>query len=124
MQSGFVEKLPCDLTRDEKLKKAEEMAEQLKARAELELTAKASADEFKQKLKQLDRTIGDRAEEVRTGLEYRQVECTERGRYRDNIVDVIRIDTGEVVRSRPMTVNERQDSLPLFSSEDSTATRQ
>lgn len=111
MQSGFVEKLPCDLTRDEMLQKAEEMATQLKERAEVELTAKESAGEFKDQMKRLDRTIADRAEEVRTGVEYRQVECTERGDFRRNLVQVVRLDTGEIVRSRPMAVHERQDSL-------------
>lgn len=123
MQSGFVEKLPCDLTRDEKLLKAEEMAEHLKVRAEVEVEAKSSADDYKTQLKRLDRLVGDRAEEVRTGVEYRQIECVERGSYRMNKVDVIRCDTGEVVRSRPMTVSERQDSLP-FSAEEAPSAQQ
>jgi uncharacterized FlaG/YvyC family protein len=122
MQSGFVEKLPCELTRDEKLSKAEEMAASLKVRAEVELEAKSKADEFKSEMKRLDRTIGDRAEEIRTGVEYRQVECTERGDYRRNQVSIIRLDTGEVVRQRPMRVDERQDSL--FASDEAPSAQQ
>jgi hypothetical protein len=123
MQGGFVEKLPCELTRDEKLNKADQMAEHLKTRAEVELEAQTAAGTFKRQLKELDRAIGDRAEEVRSGVEYRPVECACRDRFRDNQVDVVRLDTGEIVRSRPMTLQERQGSLSL-SDDEETATRQ
>lgn len=122
MQSGFVEKLPCELTRDEKESKANEMAELIKVHGEVEIEMKSVAEGFKRHLKKLDQDITDRAEEVRTGVEHRLVECTERGRYRDNKVDVIRCDTGETVRSRPMTITERQDSLPF--NEDAPSARQ
>lgn len=113
MQSDFVEKLGCELTREEQLGKGSEMAELIKQHGEVETEAKSVADGFKRQIKDLDRKITDRAEEVRTGVERRLVPCTERGRWRDNLVDVVRLDTGEVVRSRPMTESERQQALPF-----------
>jgi len=125
MQGSFVEKLPCELTRDEKLMKADQMAEHLKTRAEVELEASSVAGTFKRQLKELDRAIGDRAEEIRSGVEYRPVECAMRDRFRDNQVDTVRLDTGEIVRSRPMTITERQGSLSLVDDDDGeNATRQ
>lgn len=124
MPTGFVEKLPCELTRDEKLMKADQMAECLKMRAEVELEAQTVAGTFKRRLKELDRDIGDRAEEVRSGVEYRPVECAMRDRFRDNQVDTVRLDTGEIVRSRPMTITERQGSLSLSDDDGENATRQ
>jgi hypothetical protein len=123
MQGSFVEKLPCELTRDEKLQKADQMAEHLKTRAEVELEASSVAGTFKRRIKELDRAIGDRAEEIRSGVEYRPVECAMRDRFRDNQVDTVRLDTGEIVRSRPMTIQERQGSLSL-SDDGENATRQ
>jgi hypothetical protein len=113
MQSDFVEKLPCELTREETLAKGAEMALMIKQHGEVELEAKETADTFKKQFKRLDRTISERAEEVRTGVEHRLVPCTERGRYRENMVDVVRLDTGEIVRSRPMTESEKQQALPF-----------
>jgi sulfate adenylyltransferase subunit 1 (EFTu-like GTPase family) len=124
MQGSFVEKLPCELTRDEKLMKADQMAEHLKTRAEVELEASSVAGTFKRQLKELDRAIGDRAEEIRSGVEYRPVECAMRDRFRDNQVDTVRLDTGEIVRSRPMTIQERQGSLSLVDDDGENATRQ
>jgi uncharacterized FlaG/YvyC family protein len=121
MQIDFTEKQPCELTRDEKLRKADQMAQHFKTRAEKEVEAKSIAEGYKRELKTLDHEIADRAEEVRTGVEYRNVDCAERARYRDNQVDVIRLDTGEVVRSRPMTITERQDSLNFDTDETSSA---
>ncbi len=120
MQSEFVEKLGCELTREEQLAKGSEMALLLKQLDEREAEAKSVADNFKRDLKKLERTIGDRAEEVRTGVEHRLVECTERGRFREGLVDVIRTDTGEIVRTRPMTESEKQQPLPFGAEHQAT----
>jgi hypothetical protein len=126
MSNGFVEQLPCELTRDEKALKADEMAGALKHYGELELRAKASADEYRRELKRIRAIVDERAEEVRTGVEYRAVECAKRDRFRDNQIDVVRLDTGEVVRSERMSVEERQGKLSLADDDedDPTATRQ
>lgn len=120
MQSEFVEKLGCELTREEQLQKGTEMALLLQRLEETESEAKSVADGYKRDIKKLERTIGDRAEEVRTGIEHRLVECTERGRFREGLVDVIRTDTGEVVRTRPMTEAEKQQPLPFGAEHQAT----
>ena len=47
------------------------------------------------------------------GEELREIECEIAQNYKNDVVDVIRIDTGEVIESRPMRDSDRQDSLPI-----------
>lgn len=109
----FVEQLPCRLRESEKLLKSEELAEQLRQREIVEAEKKEANDAFKARLSEADRQVQRLAHEIRTGEEYRAVQCTEIGRWSENVVDIVRSDTGEVVRSRPMAAGERQALLEL-----------
>ena len=50
--------------------------------------------------------------EVRSGREYREVECRLEPDFKAGIMQIVRVDTGEFVRSRPLRTDERQP--PLF----------
>jgi hypothetical protein len=51
------------------------------------------------------------AEKVRSGYEHRNVDCLKSLDYRLGTVTITRLDTGEVMRERPMDAEERQMSL-------------
>jgi len=71
--------------------------------------AKDIGDQIKEKRKHLE----SKARVVRSGLEERYVEVRDEFRHETNEVDVVRMDTGEVVATRPMTEEDRQQPLPL-----------
>ena len=106
-----LEKLPCKLDNTEVRLKGEELALARKEHHELADAAKASAARFKTSIKEVDERIDDLAEQVRTRQETRDVEIIDVKDMDRQMVDTIRTDTGEVVRSRAMTLNERQIHL-------------
>jgi hypothetical protein len=110
---SWFEELPCHLSAHEKLLKSESLAERLKDVHVAEAEKKDAMEEFKLRLGGLEKQIDKLALEVRTGREYREVECFESASYSDNKVDIVRKDTGEVVRSRAMHPNERQEKMPF-----------
>ncbi len=67
---------------------------------------KARIQEFSEEERKLRIAIG-------TGEELRDVEVREVRNERLHQVDMIRIDTGETIDSRPMTADERQAELPF-----------
>ena len=106
-----LEKLPCVLLDDEVMRKGEELAAARKEHHELSDAAKASAAEWKAKLKAVDEKIDDLAEQVRSRREDRKVEVVDRNDMTQFRVLSVRTDTGEVIRMRAMTVAERQPNL-------------
>ncbi|WP_394849819.1 hypothetical protein LZC95_20470 [Pendulispora brunnea] len=53
------------------------------------------------------------ARAVRLGEETRDVEVAERPEFSANVVRIVRVDTGECIRTRPMDPGERQVQLAL-----------
>lgn len=112
MQNGPIfQRLPCALSEAEKALRADELAREVKRHGEIELAKKAAAEAHAKELKESDRRIGELAEQVRTGVEPREVECQEVVRFARNLVETIRLDTGEVVSSRAMRPEERQEAI-------------
>lgn len=106
-----VEILPCKLTPNELLLKGKELAETFKKVDSLEAEKKADASAFKDKIESYEAKGRELAREVSTGQEYRPIECFEEARYSTNMVDLVRSDSHEVVRSRPMDPSEKQPGL-------------
>lgn len=109
--------LPCKLTDDEVAQRAAKMAAHVHDLVGLEVKAKASAAEFKEEKGRLSAEVKILAAAVRHRAEVRDVEVEI---VHDDIrfaVDVIRLDTGEVVSTRRMNADEeqaaRQAKLPL-----------
>ena len=112
MQTAFSEKLPCELMPSERASKSDELAREVKRNGELEAQKKLLVARFGKDIKASDQRIAELAEEVRTGIEYREVQCSERVGYPANVVEMIwRHDTGEVFRKRPLSPDEKQADL-------------
>lgn len=119
---SWFEELPCHLSAHEKLLKSESLAERLKDVHTVDAERKEAMADFKQRADELEKQVDKLALEVRTGREYRQVECFESASYSDSKVDIVRKDTGEVVRSRAMHPNERQEKMPFVDAHGEPAT--
>mgnify|MGYP001618156559 CR=1 FL=1 len=77
--------------------------------------------EWKEKLDGLEKERGRVASIIRSRAEHRFVKCEEVAHFSENVVRIIRLDTGEVVRERNMEANERQGVLRLTKAEKAEA---
>lgn len=110
---SHTEKLPCDLTSFELRERATKMANVVNEIEQLELKKKVATDTAKREIDALVVSVSQLARQVRTGKEDREVEVEE---VHDEIrfaVETFRTDTGEVVRSRPMTDEEKKHALQV-----------
>lgn len=108
-----IELLPVPLTRDELLDRGQQLAQvdsDLRAHNEF---AESTKKDLKAKEQQFASEAARLANIVRTKKEPRQVKTQSIARWEQNIVDTIRIDTGDVIRNRPLEPHERQDILDL-----------
>lgn len=109
--STFIEYLPCRLSDAEVLQKSAQLTQKMAEHDLFEMQMKEQAAENKKKLVGMRTEFTALGREVRYREESRPVECSERKRFGDLMVDVVRLDTGEVIRSRPMEQHERQATL-------------
>lgn len=110
---SHTEKLPCDLSSYELRERATKMANVVNEIEQLELKKKVATDTAKREIDALVVSVSQLARQVRTGKEDREVEVEE---VHDEIrfaVETFRTDTGEVVRSRPMTDEEKKHALQV-----------
>ncbi len=107
----FTEKLQCLLTQEERLIRGEELAELMLTTHKLELEKKTFNDDIKQQLGQADERAQDVGRQLREGKEWRDIECREIPDYEHGQVDIVRMDTNEVIRSRRMRPEERQQPM-------------
>jgi hypothetical protein len=101
------------MSQTEVVLKSKALAAKLDEKAAVLLEKKLANDRFKERIEECDEAVLKLSREVRTRLEERPIECTESPRYGEMMVDLIRMDTGEVVSSRPMHPSERQQALSL-----------
>ncbi len=117
----WTETLRCDLSEAEVSDRAENAALAFGEAEEVEAEFKATAEEQRGQIKRLRARVGELLRAVREAAEYRSVDCVERRNEGEAKVEVIRVDTGELVRSRPFTPDERQLALGILPQEDSKA---
>jgi len=103
--------LPVLLADDEIKILGETLARKDREKRNLEAEKKLNAQSFKDKIDTLDEDMRSLATTIRDGREYRPVECREEFNYERGIIEVMRVDTGEVVEQRRMTESERQGKL-------------
>jgi len=113
--------LPCQLTKSEIEERAFRVVALMGEHDEIEMKAKEEAAQHKAALKDLRSLTQRLGEQVRSGVEKRLVEVVEEQDLLSREVRTVRVDTGEVVRSRAMTHTElekaRQPELFLEEAE-------
>lgn len=110
-EQRFVENLPVRLTKREMLSKNADLITALDKSKTLKAEKKEAAATFREQEKEIEKEIDQLAECLKSGKERRPVECFQRTRIDERMIDTVRCDTGDIVRSRPMTIDERQLAL-------------
>lgn len=109
--------LPVKLNDTELRQRAKELGDAHIDKTLVESRKKAANDGFKMEIEQLDTKIQKLSGVTSRGEEYRPIAITTRKDFDRSIVETIRLDTNEVVDSRPMTGDELQ--AELFNREES-----
>lgn len=113
MGNKYTKDLPCVMTDDEKRLKGSAIAAAVSEKAELEAEKKEFGEDIKKRMGAVEKRISALAHELSTGKEVRAVECAEYEKYATRMVDLVRLDTGEVIFSRPMRPDELQTSMEM-----------
>ena len=100
------------LTEKEKTELSAGIAKAISDRAGAEAKLKEVNTSIKAQIAKLEAEITEKALQINNGYEYRNVECRMDKDFRLGTVTITRLDTGEVIRERPMTGEERQGRLP------------
>lgn len=105
--------LPCKLTEAELKDFGRKLAVKCEDIAAEESRQKDQKSEMKARLDGMESERAQLAIVVRRQEEQRDVECTETFDYELGKVTIVRTDTGDEIRVRPMTTEERQQVLPV-----------
>jgi hypothetical protein len=104
-------KLPVQLTDDELQQRSQALVGNIKQTDALKEEKKTATSEFKARIGACNDVTKRLTEIISSGKEERDVECEMTKDYKGGTVTVVRLDTGEVVETRPMTADERQESM-------------
>ena len=105
--------LPVYLTEEDRLASSKKLAETLWERDNAQDEAKEAAAASRDKVKALSEIISELQTVVRSGVQHRFVDCEDRKNLPAGTIETYRLDTGEMVESRPMSSLEKQvDMFP------------
>jgi uncharacterized FlaG/YvyC family protein len=79
---------------------------------------KSVSTQNKAEISEFEAQMGKLSEKIRSGYEHRNVKCTKNFDYRLGTVTITRLDTGEIIRERPMDEHEKQIKLKLGQEEN------
>lgn len=114
----FVRQLPVSLPSGERDRATERLIELIDRRKAYMRQKNDENNAWRDRIKKCDGEIEGQAELLRDGMARMDVECEERPDFRTNSVTVVRLDTGEIVETRAMSVTERQLELGTGDDED------
>lgn len=100
---------------------AQEMARALNDQHEAEDELKSVSTQIKSKIALASAAANSASSKIRSGYEYRNVECEVLKNFTAGLVTTRRLDTGEVTDTRLMTSEERQVELPIPKEEPAVA---
>lgn len=118
MRHETIESIKYTFSESEKRQLSQEMSERVIEAQEIEDEKKAVASSYKKRADACTMMIRTLARKVKDGYEYRSVSCEMIFDRRSGEVHYYRLDTGEHVRSRQMTPEERQMSIDEMLPED------
>jgi len=105
------EYLKCILTEAEIKEAGAALARRYSEITNLEEQKKSVTSDFKAKIDAATAEASLLARQIQNGYEFRQIDCEIQRVWEDKTVQTIRLDTGEIVKTRPMTADELQDRL-------------
>ena len=98
--------LPVEIAEHEKAELCDVLGKDCVKKAELENEKKEVNKQFKEKIDFIQEEIDRNSQIAAEGAVYRQVTCKATPDYSSKTIQVVRLDTGEVVEERPMTIDE------------------
>ena len=113
MKTKITRELPVMLSDTQIALKADELARAVNERTRLERDLKDYAAGERKKIKDQKAKAKELAEQIESEQETAEVDCEEEHIFQQNKVVVRRLDTREIVEERPMSAEERQETLPL-----------
>lgn len=112
-RKGGTAYLICKLTQDEVKRAGKNLAEALQRKRELESRLESVKQQIKGEITSAEGDAQKFEQLVATESEGRMVPVDLRFDFKRSVKETIRTDTGEVVKSEPITDEERQRELPL-----------
>jgi len=109
--------LPVPLTEEELAAYRDVLAEAAIAEQELLDTKAEISKDYNEQIKAERVVIADKASCIKSRSQQRWVECEEHHDFKTFVVSIVRMDSGEIISTRPMSEGERQTPIPF---EDST----
>lgn len=100
--------LPCNLTEPEVLQYGRDIARAHSDKDRIENEFDSVKADYKGKISEQDSIIAKLSPRVHSGIETRDVECTEVKNRTKATVQIKRNDTNDVIESRPMREDEKQ----------------
>jgi hypothetical protein len=110
-EGGHYRDLRCELSDDEVAERADLLAQFEAEREKTERDKGTASATFRAELKRLAEEITVRAGQVRDHAEQRSVLCIEKIDRPSNLAELVRTDTGEVIRRRSLSETETQGEL-------------
>ena len=108
------------LTEVELKAQAEKMAQCLSQISRYEADLKSIKKQIESDIAREQAELASAVEKYRSGFEMRNIECLVSNKFETNTVTVTRLDTGEIIRERALTGEERQLMLDLQKKEEGT----
>ncbi len=115
------ELLKCPLSEGELKQLAEQMAQDLAQISQAEADLKSIRKRIEADISKCQSDLVSVVERYRSGFEMRLIECQIQKDFQTNTVRVVRLDTGEMIRERALTAEERQLMLDLEKKEETPA---
>ena len=106
-----VRELGCALSPEEVAERAQECAQQLQRKSEIEQSLASARAHHKAQLEDVEGRLRHAHHEYMTRRTVREVRCEVRADYQGGRRLVVREDTGEVIEDRPLSAAERQAGL-------------
>jgi hypothetical protein len=101
------------LSDTEKLQRTTELLAAMSAKDALVAKKSLQTAEINAEIKTAQKVVRELSDNLKDGSEERDVECVEVHDFSRNTVTLRRLDTNEVVEERAMSLDERQETLPL-----------
>jgi len=103
--------LACKLTTQDRATAANQLAEAIQNLEALDIQHKTDTKNFNSLKQQFAGSVHRLSREVANGEAVRSVDCELRLNYTTLAASLVRTDTGEIVETRPMTEDEKQEDL-------------
>lgn len=108
---SFTKEIPFDLTDDEVREYSEQMARGVQDLEAMKEGKRAENKRRGDEIKTLQEDVNGLAGKVDSGVEMREVECEWVKCFANGTMQMTRLDTSEIIDTRPMDDNEKQRDL-------------